>query len=101
MACRPAILSNHSHPMKITLKRRAVASLDLAADDCLRLTTRDGTAWVTLEGSANDFVLTCSDPLEFTGPGRLVIEALEGDVVVHAEPSSRPRNTLMQLLETA
>jgi len=87
--------------MKISLKRRAVASLDLTADDSLLLTTPGGTAWVTLEGAADDFVLTSSNPLEFTGPGRLVIEALEGDVVVRAEPASEVGKTLMHLLETA
>jgi hypothetical protein len=87
--------------MQIFLNRRAVASLDLTADACLRLTTRGGTAWVTLEGAADDFVLTCSNPLEFTGPGRLVIEALEGDVVVRTEPTSKVGKTLTHLLETA
>ena len=87
--------------MKISLKRRAVASLDLAADDRLRLTTCNGTAWVTLEGSADDFVLTCSDPLEFAGPGRLVIEALESDLVIRAEYISKVGRHLAQLLETA
>jgi len=71
--------------MKISLNRRAVASLDLSADDRLRLVTRGGSAWVTLEGSPEDFALTPSNPLEFTGPGRLVIEALESDMLVRAE----------------
>jgi hypothetical protein len=76
--------------MKISLKRRAVTSLDLTAGDRLRLTTRDGIAWVTLEGSAEDFVLSSASPLEFTGPGRLVIEALEDDLAIRAEPTSGP-----------
>lgn len=87
--------------MQISLKRRAVASLDLSADVCLRLTTRNGNAWVTLEGIADDFALTSSSPLEFTGPGRLVIEALENDVTIRAESSSGPGKTIMHLLETA
>jgi hypothetical protein len=70
--------------MQIFLNRRMVASLDLSADDRLRLTTADGAAWVTLQGSPDDSVLTSSCPLEFTGPGRIVIEALESDMIVHA-----------------
>ena len=87
--------------MKISLNRRAVASLDLAADDRLRLTTRHGTSWITLEGIADDFVLTCSNPLEFAGPGRLVIEALDDHVVVRAQMIRSRGNPLLHLLETA
>lgn len=70
--------------MQIFLNHRAVASLDLSTGDRLRLTTMSGTAWVTLEGSPDDSVLTSSSSLEFVGPGRLVIEALENDMIVHA-----------------
>lgn len=70
--------------MQIFLNRRTVASLDLSADDRLRLSTSNGSAWVTLEGSPDDFVLSSSSPLDFTGPGRLVIEALESDMIVLA-----------------
>ncbi|MEK7950021.1 DUF2917 domain-containing protein [Luteolibacter soli] len=69
--------------MKISLTRREVESLDLSSDDRLRLTTRNGSAWVTLSGTAEDFILTSSSPVELAGPGRLVIEALDGDIVVH------------------
>lgn len=76
--------------MQISLKRRAVASLDLIANDRLRITTRNGVAWATMEGSADDFVLTSASPLEFAGPGRLVIEALEDSVIIWAELTPRP-----------
>jgi len=71
--------------MQISLKCRAVASLDLGADDCLGLTTRGGSAWVTLEGDSEDFALSTTSPLKFTGPGRLVIEALENDMIIRVE----------------
>ncbi|RYD67903.1 MAG: DUF2917 domain-containing protein [Verrucomicrobiaceae bacterium] len=70
--------------MQIFLNRRAVASLDLTGGDRLRLTTADGAAWVTIEGSPDDSILTSSSSLEFAGPGRLVIEALESDMIVQA-----------------
>ncbi|MCW1921755.1 DUF2917 domain-containing protein [Luteolibacter arcticus] len=71
--------------MQISLKRREVRSFDLAAYDRLRLTTRDGIAWATLEGSANDHALAASSPITFAGPGRVVIESLESDMTVRAE----------------
>lgn len=70
--------------MQIFLNRRAVASLDLTADDRLRLSTTDGSAWVTAEGSPDDLVLTPSSPLEIAGPGRIVIEALQDDMIIRA-----------------
>ena len=76
--------------MKISLDRREVESLDLSPDDRLRLTTRSGTAWVTLSGVADDFVLTSSSPLEFIGPGHLVIEALDDTMVVHVSTLQIP-----------
>jgi hypothetical protein len=76
--------------MQLSLKRHAVASLDLRADDRLRLSTRNGTAWVTKEGVSLDFVLSASRPLSFTGPGRVVVEALEDDMFVHTESVPGP-----------
>ena len=71
--------------MQLSLKRHAAASLDLRAGDRLRLSTRNGTAWVTKEGVSEDFVLSASRPLSFNGPGRVVIEALEDDMFVSME----------------
>lgn len=73
--------------MKISLRRREVESLDLLPNDRIRLTTRNGTAWITLSGVADDFALTSFSPVELTGPGRLVIEALDENMVVHADVS--------------
>ncbi|MCW1883529.1 DUF2917 domain-containing protein [Luteolibacter flavescens] len=70
--------------MKISLKNRAVVSLDLSTGDRLRLATDAGTAWVTMEGRADDLALTASQALAFSGPGRLVIEAIDGGMTIHA-----------------
>ena len=83
------ITSKPSLLMQIFLNRRAVASLDLTGGDHLRLTTTDGTAWVTLEGSPDDLVLTSSSPLELVGPGRIVIEALQDDMIIRARSQQK------------
>jgi hypothetical protein len=71
--------------MQISLNYREVESLDLSPGARLRLTTRNGTAWVTQEGIADDFALTSSSPVEITGQGRAVVESLEGNMIIRAE----------------
>ena len=71
--------------MQIPLKLREARSLDLSPGDRLRLTTRSGTAWVTLEGTPDDHVLASSSPVNLTGPGRVVLEPLESDMIIRAE----------------
>lgn len=68
-------------PEIIRLPRRTVRSLDLTENHQLRIKVSGGAAWVTLEGKPDDFLLTVfSAAAVFSGPGRLVIEAVDGDL---------------------
>lgn len=68
-------------PEIIRLLRRTVRSLDLTENHQVRIKVSGGAAWVTLEGKPDDFLLTVFSPAAvFSGPGRLVIEAVDGDL---------------------
>jgi hypothetical protein len=43
----------------------------------LTVMVASGHAWITMEGDTQDHVLISHEEREFTGPGLLVIEALE------------------------
>lgn len=53
----------------------------LQAGQTLMLTGRKGHAWVTMEGDRVDHILEPGRSLDFVGPGRLVLQALEAGVV--------------------
>jgi len=83
----PSIAVKASSPILHTLmlRERDVHSLDLREGERCILSFRNGVAWVTMEGNPDDFALTKdSPPSEFTGPGRLVIEAIGGEVKLEA-----------------
>ena len=71
----------------IHLPKRNAGAIDLAEDEQVRLVLESGTAWVTLEGDAEDHMLVKEDRARFSGPGRLVIESLEGELLIRATRS--------------
>lgn len=63
----------------LSLRERDTQSFDLAENENYHVSIRTGTAWVTMEDNPDDLALTANTPrAEFTGPGRLVIEAIGG-----------------------
>ena len=81
---RPFAVETHSPTFRVlALRERGIHSIDLAEEEHCRLSIQEGSAWVTMEGCPDDFALTTDHPRAgFTGPGRLVIEALGGGVTV-------------------
>lgn len=71
-------------PETIRLPGRTVRSLNLTEGQHLLVSASGGTAWTTMEGDVDDYTLTGASPFPvlFSGPGRLVIEAIEGDVLI-------------------
>jgi hypothetical protein len=61
----------------VQLARGCVFSQHLEKYERVSVTVTTGYAWITMEGDAEDYVLTANDAREFTGPGLLVIEGLE------------------------
>ena len=51
-------------------------SRQLSDQDALELVAEAGQLWVTMEGDANDYVLTPGDRQCFHGPGHILIEAI-------------------------
>jgi len=54
----------------------AVGRCQLGADDRVTLTGVDGQCWVTQQGDRHDYLLVPGKTLSFSGPGRLVFEAV-------------------------
>lgn len=64
------------------LLRRSTRSVHLGENERVHLTVSGGIAWVTMEGDPDDYAVTYSNPARLIGPGLLVIEAVEGDLLV-------------------
>ena len=58
------------------LPQGAVGRCELAAGDRVSLTGVEGQSWVTQQGDRHDYLLIPGETLTFTGPGRLVFEAV-------------------------
>lgn len=61
----------------VQLERGCIFSKLLANGEHVYVAVTSGHAWITLEGDAQDHVLTSHEKREFSGPGLLVIEGLE------------------------
>jgi hypothetical protein len=58
------------------LPKGAVGRCQLAADDQVTLAGVQGQCWVTQQGDRHDYLLRTGQTLTFSGPGRLVFEAM-------------------------
>lgn len=58
------------------LKRGEVTSFNLMPGALIQLEARTGAGWVTMEGDPRDYPLIPPEVLCFTGPGRVVVEAI-------------------------
>jgi hypothetical protein len=58
------------------LPQGAVGRCQLSADDRVTLTGVHGQCWVTQQGDRRDYLLIPGKTLSFSGPGRLVFEAV-------------------------
>lgn len=58
------------------LCKGALQTQRLAAKEIVEIQILAGAAWVTLEGDANDYVLTAGDTRILRGPGLVVVEGL-------------------------
>jgi len=65
----------------IHLLKREVCSILLAEGEEIRIVVASGVAWVTMEGDPEDHVLSGGEGTRLPGPGRLVIESLEGELL--------------------
>ena len=54
----------------------AVGHCELSAGDRVTLTGVEGRCWVTQQGDRHDYLLVPEATLSFSGPGRLVFEAV-------------------------
>ena len=61
----------------VQLGRGSIFSRPLEMGERLSVLVTTGHAWITMEGDAQDHVLTSNEEREFAGPGLLVIEGLE------------------------
>jgi hypothetical protein len=61
----------------ILLDHGSIISKPLAKGEGVSVTITSGHAWITVEGEGRDHILVAQDQRDFTGPGLLVIEALE------------------------
>lgn len=83
-ACMPSprVTAFRTSVRTLSLKEREVHSFDLLESERCSLRIHEGVAWATLEGDPTDHVLIASSCTGFTGPGRLVIEAVGGDLAL-------------------
>jgi len=58
------------------LPQGAVGRCELGEGDRVMLTGVDGQCWVTQQGDRHDYLLVPGKTLHFSGPGRLVFEAV-------------------------
>ncbi len=58
------------------LPQGAVGRCELGATDQVTLTGVEGQCWVTQQGDRHDYLLVPGETLSFSGPGRLVFEAV-------------------------
>ena len=70
----------------VQLERGSVFSKPLENGERLLVTVTMGHAWITMEGDAQDYVLTANEEQAFAGPGMLVIEGLQQGARVHLAP---------------
>ncbi|MDB6077513.1 MAG: hypothetical protein JWO82_1260 [Akkermansiaceae bacterium] len=68
-----------AEPQTVSLAARRTFSHPVAAETYIRLRHAGGEGhfWVTFEGQTTDHVLSSGQSLQFTGPGLLVVEALQ------------------------
>ena len=90
-ACLPSprVTALRTSLRTLSLRAGEVHSLDLLENERCSLHIHEGAAWATMEGDAQDYVLTATSRPRFTGPGRLVIEAIGGDLIVQIAPASQ------------
>jgi hypothetical protein len=67
-----------------SLAKGQLRSLFLAEGERLHIEVLHGECWITMEGDANDYVLSPGSSLHFFGPGLAIVEALSGSVEVAA-----------------
>lgn len=63
------------------LPARATRSLRLGTGESAELRLHTGHAWITMENDPFDYAATAGEVLRFSGPGLLVVEALEAGAV--------------------
>lgn len=71
--------------MILNLERGSMATVDLDDDNCL-VQCAGGRLWITVAGDPGDYFMEGSDERLFSGPGRMVIEALDRACLgIHSE----------------
>lgn len=65
-----------------SLAKGQLRSLFLAEGEHRQIEVLHGECWITMEGDANDYVLSAGSSLHFIGPGLAIVEALSGSVEV-------------------
>ena len=71
--CRP-----DQNAQSFSLGRSEVVAFDLRSGRTFALALNEGQLWVTLEGDATDYLIQAGEMLQFSKPGKLVIEVLAG-----------------------
>lgn len=67
----------------LLLAADAVWARDLRENEAAEMCMIHGQVWITQEGDPQDHVLVPGQQQRFHGPGRLVLQALEGPAEVH------------------
>jgi hypothetical protein len=71
--------------MLLNLERGSMVTVELQQQDCL-VQCRSGRIWVTVAGDLRDYFLEGNGERLVSGPGRMVIEALDGSCLgMHSE----------------
>jgi len=75
-----------------SLAKGQLRSVLLAEGEHRQIEVLHGECWITMEGDANDYVLSAKESLKFNGPGLVLIEALSGsaEVTVSTRKRSAP-----------
>jgi hypothetical protein len=78
----------HSFPPAIEIHPRK--PLRLRVDAGRHITNVSGTSWVTIDGEPDDIILEAGDSHVFARPGRVLVQALGGEVRLVAEEGVEP-----------
>ncbi len=71
--------------MFLNLEKGSMVTVELDQQDCL-VQCRGGRVWITVEGNLRDYFLEGTGERLVSGPGRMVIEALDGTCLgMHSE----------------
>ncbi len=59
-----------------SLAKGIIRSQQIPPGETMRVQVIEGTAWITMEGDPEDYVVNTGEVITFPGPGLLVIEGL-------------------------